>query len=351
MLENLSQKEIINLFNILFPLFMGVVFLFLSVFAHFSWEYRWVRYCFFAVLGLYNAAFFALTGILSFVAFDFTTSGITIAQDNYFWGAMGCLVVSVLTLLILVPITRPFIFKAFPPAVPQSPPHILGAVLFVMLSVNYLLSLTIFYDKAAMLKLLKESSLEVSAVTMFVTILMIVIGGAGLLVRRGWKSTLSRLGLIKLSLKDVGMCVGFAVGMLAVLLSLDQILIRPYFPDAFAVSAEFDHAMKLVGSPEQILIGSLLIALCAGLGEEMLFRGLLQPALGLLPAAILFGLMHVHYGPSIMLIQVFCLGLLFGLIRKKYGTTGSIITHGTFDLLVLCLTGLDVFGFIQKLFQ
>src|SRR3712207_7585562 len=45
----------------------------------------------------------------------------------------------------------------------------------------------------------------------------------------------------------------------------------------------------------------------AGLGEETLFRGAVQPVLGILPTSILFASMHVQYGPSLLLGYVFLL--------------------------------------------
>ncbi len=40
-------------------------------------------------------------------------------------------------------------------------------------------------------------------------------------------------------------------------------------------------------------LGSIVaISVAAGLGEELLFRGVLQPELGLIPASVLFGLAH-----------------------------------------------------------
>ena len=39
--------------------------------------------------------------------------------------------------------------------------------------------------------------------------------------------------------------------------------------------------------------GIVLIGIAAGIGEEWLFRGVVQPPLGLVPASVLFGLAHV----------------------------------------------------------
>jgi membrane protease YdiL (CAAX protease family) len=43
----------------------------------------------------------------------------------------------------------------------------------------------------------------------------------------------------------------------------------------------------------------LTIALASGVGEELLFRGALQPWIGLLPASILFALLHPPIRPGL----------------------------------------------------
>jgi membrane protease YdiL (CAAX protease family) len=56
----------------------------------------------------------------------------------------------------------------------------------------------------------------------------------------------------------------------------------------------------------------LFIALLAAFGEELLFRGALQPLIGLVPAALVFGLLHATSLPHIILAGI--LGLWMGLL-------------------------------------
>jgi len=88
----------------------------------------------------------------------------------------------------------------------------------------------------------------------------------------------------------------------------------------------------------------LVLALLAGVGEELLFRGFLQPwlgvylsaELGILVAAIVFGLLHFASVPYFLLTAV--LGLAFGI---TYWSTGSLLMvmvwHGFYDLLVFLI--------------
>ncbi|MEP7126817.1 MAG: type II CAAX endopeptidase family protein, partial [Byssovorax sp.] len=68
----------------------------------------------------------------------------------------------------------------------------------------------------------------------------------------------------------------------------------------------------------------LLIAGLSSLGEELLFRGLLTPWIGVVPAAILFGLAHQIKGPSrwIWAAWATVVGLSLGAI---FALTGSLV--------------------------
>jgi membrane protease YdiL (CAAX protease family) len=85
-----------------------------------------------------------------------------------------------------------------------------------------------------------------------------------------------------------------------------------------------------------------LIALSAGVGEEMLFRGLLQTALtywlGLVPgialAALLFGLLHMLTLTYAVLAAL--LGLYLCVVWQLDGNLLSVIlAHGLYDFVVL----------------
>ena len=72
------------------------------------------------------------------------------------------------------------------------------------------------------------------------------------------------------------------------------------------------------------LPGAIALALASGIGEEMLFRGALQPRVGWLAAGVLFGL--VHFAPRRELLPwtgfAILAGLLFGAL---FQATGNLI--------------------------
>jgi hypothetical protein len=68
----------------------------------------------------------------------------------------------------------------------------------------------------------------------------------------------------------------------------------------------------------------VLLALLSGLAEELLFRGLLSPWLGILPQAVIFGVAHQLPGPSrwVWVGWATAVGVLLG---SLFALTGSLL--------------------------
>jgi membrane protease YdiL (CAAX protease family) len=100
------------------------------------------------------------------------------------------------------------------------------------------------------------------------------------------------------------------------------------------------HVCRLVVRP---LFGQLrlwqiaLISLLAGLGEELLFRGVLQPFIGVVAASLVFGAVHVG-GRSFVGYGAWAatIGLFFGgLAVWTGGLTAPVVAHAMYDALAL----------------
>jgi membrane protease YdiL (CAAX protease family) len=89
----------------------------------------------------------------------------------------------------------------------------------------------------------------------------------------------------------------------------------------------------MYGSFGSDILPWVLLAVSAGVAEEVLFRGALQPRLGLLLTSLLFTATHLQYGLSIVLAVILLGGLSLGLLRKYANTTTAILCHVTYDLL------------------
>jgi len=74
----------------------------------------------------------------------------------------------------------------------------------------------------------------------------------------------------------------------------------------------------------------LVLAVFSAAGEELMFRGLLQPWIGLWPQAILFGLAHQLPGASrwVWAIWAFLVGLALGALFELSGSLlGPVVAH------------------------
>lgn len=80
----------------------------------------------------------------------------------------------------------------------------------------------------------------------------------------------------------------------------------------------------------------LIISIIAGVCEEILFRGVLQPMLGIWLTSFLFIFLHGYFNPvnwrmTIFGILMFCLSMVLGIIYIKYGLITAIIFHIFYD--------------------
>lgn len=77
-----------------------------------------------------------------------------------------------------------------------------------------------------------------------------------------------------------------------------------------------------------------LLALTSSIGEELLFRGALQPALGFWPTAILFGVLHGGGAPRLFVWTLFAFvtGLMLGALAIETGSLlAPILAHLTIN--------------------
>lgn len=166
-----------------------------------------------------------------------------------------------------------------------------------------------------------------------VAFVLFAILGVGLGLRRDTKATLSRLGVERLTLRQLGLVVGVIVALLLWDAALSWVweLLAP---------GSYDRISTISGNLLSDLLtplGALSIGLSAGIGEELLFRGAVQPRFGLLFATILFTVGHVQYEFSPALLSVFIIGLVLGIIRQRENTTVCILIHAGYNTLVVLL--------------
>ena len=77
----------------------------------------------------------------------------------------------------------------------------------------------------------------------------------------------------------------------------------------------------------------IVISAVGGIGEELLFRGVLQPELGLFPASVIFGLAHMGGGGTLAFgCWVMVMGGMLGILAiASEGGFAPIIAHAVYD--------------------
>ena len=165
---------------------------------------------------------------------------------------------------------------------------------------------------------------SLAAATLFYVALSAL--GAGWRIRRDWRGVLRRLGLSKPTVGDCG--AGLVFGALIFLgMTLASSALHAAGP------GDPSGARPLFDIVKVSLPAALLVAILAGTGEEILFRGALQPVFGLVVSSLLFTFVHVQYGLSPALLILFFVSLGLGLVRRRYNTTAAIIAHATYNFL------------------
>ena len=163
----------------------------------------------------------------------------------------------------------------------------------------------------------------------------------GFPVVRTLREVLRRLGLVRPTTRQVLGAIGLAVLLAAASMLLDAGIGRlwDYMGWARTDNAAFE---KLLGSAVS-LPGAVVIGITAGLGEETVVRGVLQPRLGILLSNLFFASLHAFQYGFDAVLSVFIIGLILGIVRSRSNTTTSSIVHGTYDFILISLSALKLF--------
>lgn len=185
-----------------------------------------------------------------------------------------------------------------------------------------------------------EGSASAGAITLNSLVLLLGLGGVGLLWIRftrvgGWSALPAYLPLGQLrSSWGKGALVGLGIlGLVIVTGLIEQLLLGE--PET---SATIEALFDVLTIP---LI--LLIALSAGIGEEIFFRGIMQKWVGVWGQAVFFGITHAGYGTVSQVVVPLLIGLFLGFVHKRYQNLWVvIIAHTLYDLVPLTLGYLGV---------
>jgi membrane protease YdiL (CAAX protease family) len=163
-----------------------------------------------------------------------------------------------------------------------------------------------------------------------VPFVIFALAGVGLFIRRRGPGTWERLGLIRPTWKQLLAAIAIA----GLLLGFDFLVswvwqgIDPAGYDLLEkVNEHLFGGLATVG-------GAVVLGLSAGISEELLFRGAVQPRLGLLLTTLLFAIGHLQYGLTPATLEVFVIGLVLGLMRKRTGgVVVCMVSHAAYNMV------------------
>lgn len=235
------------------------------------------------------------------------------------------LILAALTALALVHPVRLFLAR-FTPLDPDSIVDLFGLVALIWgLTIGLLALFTVDLDAL-------QDQIQITVTNSLVNVVMyvgIAFGLVGLWIVRGPREAARRLGLVRPTWRQAAIAVALVAPMLLLSTGIDA-LGRLVQPDRYA---QLERVLNAMGSNVTNPAIALLLGVCAGIGEELLFRGAIQPRFGIVLTTLFFGVAHTQYGPSFALLGVLFLGTIFALERKYMNTTTAIITHVLYDAI------------------
>jgi uncharacterized protein len=212
------------------------------------------------------------------------------------------------------------------PVDPDNPVHALALVLAVLLFGTQVTSILFTNLAAANQPALTLGDL----IGQEAPFLILAAAGVGIFMRRNLPQVTARLGLVIPTWWQVIIALAAAGVFFAFGQTMD-VLSHTWTPD---IARNVDKTTQQLFGGLDNPVGIAALALAPGICEEIMFRGALQPRLGLLATALLFTSIHTQYGLSLDALSVFVIALGLGLIRKFTNTTTSMLCHITYNLVV-----------------
>ncbi|HRE48894.1 MAG TPA: CPBP family intramembrane metalloprotease [Aggregatilineales bacterium] len=224
---------------------------------------------------------------------------------------------------------------------PASPLHLTALVFLILLVGNSILTVALaggLSGLAAQYTSPTGGSTGLISPSALLTQMGILIGiaalGVGFGTRRTLREVVARLGLRAPTFREVRASVNMAFFLFVIVYIAGTLwsLLTPteLLDEQTALSA-------LIGEGIDTLVMAFFIALSAAVGEEIAFRGTLQPVFGFFPTTLFFVAIHTQYTLTPAALIIFVAALGFAHLRRRYNTTTAIICHFLYNYVPLAL--------------
>ncbi len=267
-------------------------------------------------------------------------AGESSAAVRVVFGAVGVGLLALLWVFVIQPRARARLRAILPAHAtydPESPVHtaaVTFAVLFVLITIGQVVSLGGVEGLANSLSASTPSLVDV-LLNQALWLLAAAIG-VGVGVRRTLPAALARLGLHRSSPGDLAVGALTGIVLIGGLFVFTLVWIALTSPEQFAAQTA---ASSQLAAGFGSLPSAFLLAIMVGIGEEVFFRGAVQPAFGNVATSIFFILLHTQYTLTPATFALFGASLAFGWLRDRFGTPAAISAHFVFNFVQLALAG------------
>jgi hypothetical protein len=141
-----------------------------------------------------------------------------------------------------------------------------------------------------------------------------------------WDIFISKQGILKELI--IGMCLGILSGLFAWRIIKLKILqpVREKYQD-------------VIGSLRMNIGTIVMVSICAGVGEEILFRGILQSYFGIWITAVGFVAIHGYLNPLDWRISIYgaymtAAIVAIGYLDQLFGLTSAMLAHTIIDIIL-----------------
>ena len=162
---------------------------------------------------------------------------------------------------------------------------------------------------------------------------------AGVPYWRDLRAATERLGIVMPDARAIAIAIAATFACFAVS-AIAGIASQQFDPE---LSESLNEIVDQMTAQVQNPIGAVVLGASAGIGEEAIFRGALQPRYGLIIPSLLFTMLHgPQYGFNLALLGLFGVSIILGLLRKHVNTTAAMIPHALFNAVqVLALSAMS----------
>jgi len=231
------------------------------------------------------------------------------------------------------PMLKPFrrLLAQFTPIDPDSPTDMTGLSILLAIMGLLIVTTTMAADPTSIEEIAPNIFDLVLQAAVFVLVAYFTVGWR--IVRTFGEAT-ARLGITRPTWETLAAAAGFtALSFLtAIVVNVIALFVQPELAESMNALTE-DLTANF-----QNPIGALILGISAGVGEEALFRGALQPRYGIVLTSIVFALLHApQYGLNLAVLGLFAVSILLGLARNYFGTTTAMIAHAAYNAIQVLL--------------